>query len=318
MRTSWMPTSALVLLVLAAGCGGGTSPSLTASPTATRTPVTAVTSPPLPEARPGDLAFVRSDHIWRVRADGSDPVQVSRGAGSDFSPAWSADHAQIAFVHVAEPGMGPSTLCMVPASGGPVRSWRFANQILDLCFSPDGRRIAFADLRLGGTNKQRIAVLDIATGKCRVVRTLHDNFTTGMTVSWSPDGRRLLLGVGQQDGEGSRAGLLTLASGKLVWLPTRDTPEAHWSGRGDALVVSQGTQAYTRVAIADARGAITRVLVQGGGYGSGRPGVWGGCFSPSGSRIAYCKDRAIWTIGVDGKNARRIVANAGEPAWASR
>jgi Tol biopolymer transport system component len=272
----------------------------------------------LPKTRPGDIAFVRSDHIWRVRTDGSDPVQVSRGAGSDFSPAWSPDHARIAFVHVAEPGMGPSTLCMVPASGGPVRSWRFADLVLGLSFSPDGRRIAFADLRLAGRSTEQVVVLDIATGRHEVVRTLHDNFTTSMTVSWSPDGRRVLLAVGRQDGEGQRAGVLTLASGRLVWLPTRDASEAHWSGRGDAIVVSQGTQAYTQVAIADADGAGTRVLVRGGGSGSGRPNVWGGCFSPSGSRIAYCKDRAIWTIGVDGKHARRLVANGSQPAWAPR
>jgi Tol biopolymer transport system component len=112
--------------------------------------------------------------------------------------------------------------------------------------------------------------------------------------------------------------VLTLASGRLVWLPTRDASEAHWSGRGDAIVVSQGTQAYTQVAIADAGGAVTRVLARGGGYGSGRPGMWGGCFSPSGSRIAYCKDRTIWTVRVDGKKARRIVVDGEQPAWASR
>lgn len=278
-----------------------------------------------PPVRPNDLVFVRSNHVWRVRAEGGTPVQITAGPGSDSAPTWSPDHTQIAYVHVDDPDSpGPSKICVIPAAGVSVRSWTIARNVPSLCFSPDGEHIAFADLQFPDPDssatrlKEHVAILDLATGEAPVVRTLHDQFTTGMTVSWSPDGTRLLLAVSRQDGEGQRAGILTLARDKLSWLPTADAFDAHWSANGHSMVVSQGTQSYTRVSTAGAAGAITRVLARGGGFLSGAANVYDGCFSPDGSRVAYLRKGAIWTVGLDGSGARRLVMHGGQVAWAPR
>jgi Tol biopolymer transport system component len=309
--------SALALLALG-GCGGGTGPGQTTSPSAAHSPITAAVSPRPPKAGPNDIAFVRSNHIWRAHADGSGAVQITEGPGSDDAPAWSPDRAQLAYAHDADIGVTPSTLCLVSLAGGPAHRWRFASEILGLCFSPDGRSIACADQDMAGHDTERIVILDISTGQQKVIRTLHDRFATDMMLSWSPDGKRLLVGVARQDGDGQRAGLLTLASGRLVWLSVRDASDAQWSPSGDAILVSQGTQSHTQLALAGVSGAMRRVLVRGGGYLSDQPWVWGARLSPDGSRVCYCKDSAIWTVGADGKNGRRLGINGGQPAWASQ
>jgi Tol biopolymer transport system component len=38
-------------------------------------------------------------------------------------------------------------------------------------------------------------------------------------------------------------------------------------------------------------------------------------WSPDGSKLAFTRGRAIWTIGADGSDARRIVQNGESPAW---
>ena len=307
----------LALCLVLAGCAGVSQPAPTTTPASPQ-----ATAAALPIVRQDDIAYVRSgsNHIWRARSDGSQPVQVTSGAGSDYGPTWSPDHAHIAFIHQANPDSATtSALSVVSAAGGPVSTWQFDTLLYGLCYSPDGGRIALAEIDGSGASPtERIAIFDTAMGTTTVVRELHDRFTTGMSVSWSPDGSRLLVGMGEQDAEGQRTGILTLNSGRLVWLKTPDACEARWSPDGRSIVVNQMTQSYTAISVADTNGTIRRVLVRGSGVLSGPHSVFGGCYSPDGSRVAYYDDTAIWTIGTDGKNKRRVVAHAGAPAWSPR
>jgi Tol biopolymer transport system component len=318
VRRLLVPATALVLLVLT-GCGGGRSPVHTTSPSEVRSPASPVTSSPLPKAHPDDIAYVRAGHIWRVHSDGSEPCQVTSGPGLDGAPAWSPDRAHIAFVRSNPDNMTSSALCVVPASGGRVSSWSFKAPLVALCYSPDGRRIVVAEKVITGPMPaEAVGVFDTATGTTTIVRRLHDGFATGLTVSWSPDGSRLLVGLFRQDASGQRTGVLALDSGKLTWLPVADAYAAHWSATGHSIVVDQGTQTFTRVSIADPDGAIRKVLLRAGGFGSGAPTVFDGCYSPDGSGVAYCKDAAVWTVGVDGYGARLVTADGAQPVWASR
>ena len=306
--------------ILLAGCAAVDEPGSTAAPTTASSRSPQATGTDLPSNQPDDIAYVRSDHIWRARSDGSEPVQLTSDSGADFAPAWSPDHTHIAFVHRDDPdSMTTSTLCVVPAAGGQVSRWEFNRSIAALCYSPDGDRIALAELLLSGDSPaKRISVLDTASGETTVVRRLRDPWTTGLAVSWSPDGDRLLVGLSKQDAEDQQTGVLTLDSGKLVWLPIPDACQANWSPDGRSIVVTQATQGYTAVSIADTLGSVQRVLVRASGLGSGGRPVLGGSFSPDGSRVAYGDGTAIWTIGVDGKTKRRVIAHGEQPAWSAR
>ena len=325
-RLTALALSSAVVAMLLTGCGSGgrttSTPTPSASPQTSGTPTPSgpsqASSSPLPRVRGNDIAYTKPNHIWRVHADGSDAVQLTRGQGFDGAPAWSPDHTQIAFVHAAdETSLTESALCVAGASGGRVASWSFHLKLFGLCYSPDGRRIAFTALRLTNPMVEPVAVFDPASGTTTVVCRLHDQFTTGMSVSWSPDGTRLLLGLGRQDAEGQRTGVLTLASGKLVWLRTPDACEAHWSPDGRSIVMTQASQDYTAVSIADTDGTLRRVLARGSGLGGGGHPVLGGCYSPDGSRVAFWSGGSIWTIGVDGTGRHKVIAGLGY-AWSPR
>ena len=318
MRQRSILVLSLALLIALAGCGaGGGAGGSSTSPTAVLSSQQpdAAQSPSVPS---DDIAFVRHNHVWRVHADGTEPEQMSRGAGVDFSPAWSPDRTHVAYIHT--PGTGPQgdSVCEVPASGGQATTWRFDHTLLSLCYSPDGSRIALATRATTDEPLAHVSVLSRATGTTTVVCRLHDPFIEGMTVSWSPDGARLLLGKSRTDADGQRSGILTLASGRVVWLPTRDACAARWSPDGRSIVVDQSTQDYTAVSIADIRGRIRRTLLRGGGWVVTPPPVFGGCYSPSGARIAYSYGKAIWTISIDGGHKRRVVALGSQPAWSAR
>lgn len=55
--------------------------------------------------------------IWAVGADGSDPRQVTDGAGDKTWPVWSPDGARILFTHVRD---GRSGLALVAVAGGEI------------------------------------------------------------------------------------------------------------------------------------------------------------------------------------------------------
>ena len=55
-------------------------------------------------------------------------------------------------------------------------------------------------------------------------------------------------------------------------------------------------------------GALVRVLTAGGADGAP-------AFSPDGRQVAFERGEAIWVVGVDGSNAKLIVARGRSVAW---
>jgi Tol biopolymer transport system component len=283
------------------------------------------TSAPVPPSRPDDIAYLRANHIWRVHSDGSEHVQLTRGKGEDFSPAWSPDHASIAFVRSSDPDFtDTSTLEVISASGVRKHSWAFDSAINSVSFSPDGKRIAVVDSAMSDPDssrewqRERVLIFDTRTETSTVIWTLHDLFSCGMVVSWSPDGKRILVGEFRQDAEGNRVGILTVSSKKMVWLKTPDASQAHWSPTGASILVNQTPQGYTALSVANVRGVIKRVVTRGSGWDGPNLPAYGGSFSPDGAHVAYDDGQAVWSIGVDGTGRRKVVPYGTQAAWSSR
>jgi Tol biopolymer transport system component len=111
-------------------------------------------------------------HIWLVRADGTGLRQLTQGTFEDFSPTWSPDGREIAFVR------GEAVFVM-RADGTDVRqltAWNFDEASPD--WSPDGRRIAFS----------RGRDLWVMNADGTEQRLLH---ARGRDPAWSPDGGRI-------------------------------------------------------------------------------------------------------------------------------
>jgi Tol biopolymer transport system component len=212
-----------------------------------------------------------------------------------------------------------SQLCIVDASGGRVLTSGFDSVVECVCYSPDGTRIAFVDRRFDykrQSQKSRVGIFDTRTEKVTYIYQLNDQRAAGFDVSWSPDGKRLLVGEAFGEETGGRTGVLTIASKTLVWLPTKDACESRWSPDGHSIVVSQSTQAYSAVSLARPNGQIERVLSRADV--DDRSGPFAGSFSPDGLRIVYALGAGIWTIDADGSNKVMVIPDGRDPAWSSR
>ena len=162
-------------------------------------------------------------NIWRSGADGSRTRQLTRSAGEDTTPAWSADGRTVVFERI-DSATRRGALWGVPAGGGRAAHlvYRGRSNLIDPDWSPDGMWIALADVHwrmfrvrpggsghttLGGRNllgrmprwspdgtkvsflemgrDSRLSILDVRTGRVRRLAVFGD------AQDWSPDGRWL-------------------------------------------------------------------------------------------------------------------------------
>ena len=79
--------------------------------------------------------------IWLAGADGSDPVQLTRGGRRDIAPRWSPDGRTLAFLSDRD---GTNQLYLLPLAGGePRRVTSVPRGAGPAVWAPDGDRIAF-------------------------------------------------------------------------------------------------------------------------------------------------------------------------------
>lgn len=149
------------------------------------------------------IAFVRDDHIWVMRRDGSGQRRITKG----MDPAWSHDGRTIFFSRF-------DSLLSVSADGQDVRRLTTAASDCDhVCChlqpapSPDGRILAFWD---GGDCERgtgAIAAVTESGTPAEILERLHvgaAGYMFTFDFGWSPDGQ--LVAVAGDDYAGQRSG----------------------------------------------------------------------------------------------------------------
>ncbi|MGA3057769.1 MAG: prolyl oligopeptidase family serine peptidase [Candidatus Limnocylindrales bacterium] len=152
------------------------------------------------------IAFVRDEAIWMIDVEGSHQALVTQHPAGNRSPRWSADGHQIAFVSrrrgwdqlwvVDAPVPRRGRPATRPRSPEPTPLTSTGVDIDDFAWSPDGRRIAVTSQRLPDLLTSQIHLVDVATGRQRLVAG-EAAWETGPR--WLPDGSGLLM-VSDQDG----------------------------------------------------------------------------------------------------------------------
>lgn len=176
---------------------------------------------------------------------------------------------------------------------------------VDPTWSPDGRRLAFARLLPGGTSA--IELVSAAGG--RVARITSGGFHD-LQPAWAPNGLRIAFA---RTGRArfARPQIATLSpTGRALRLRGQGSQPA-WSPDGARLAVTDAAQ---RIVLVSADGRARMTLT------AGTMPAW----SPDGSRVAYASGKAspseqpdIYTIAVDGSGDQRLTSRppSRAPDW---
>lgn len=118
--------------------------------------------------------------------------QITQNVGNVVSPDYSPDGRRIIFVNRA--GDGPASIWMVNADGlNPRLVYAGADTIVAAAWSPDGEKIAYA-MSIGAPQEYEIFIMN-TEGKNHV-RISQGLQGIGGSLSWSPDGKSLLVYAG--------------------------------------------------------------------------------------------------------------------------
>jgi WD40 repeat protein len=118
--------------------------------------------------------------LWRSRADGSDPLQLTSGRAA--LPHWSPDATRISYVDV-NPGR-PSRVLVIAKDGGSPREVLSESQgQIDSNWSADGTSIMFG--YLWNAEQRSIRVANLQTHKVKNIPGSEGLFSP----RWSPNGR---------------------------------------------------------------------------------------------------------------------------------
>ncbi|HEY5487474.1 MAG TPA: S9 family peptidase [Candidatus Limnocylindrales bacterium] len=152
------------------------------------------------------IAFVREDAIWMIDVEGSHQAVVTQHPAGNRSPRWCADGHQIAFISRRR-GWNQVWLvdAPVPRRGRPATKPRAAEpvpltaagvDIDEFVWSSNGQSIAVTSQRLPDLLTSQIHVVDVASGKERLVA---GGSAWDTAPRWLPDGSGLLV-VSDQSG----------------------------------------------------------------------------------------------------------------------
>lgn len=149
--------------------------------------------PPLPTPQrgviPGSIVYIAKASpedkwaIYRMRADGTDPVRLTHNDANDTAPVVSPDGRRIAFISDRD---GNREVYVMSADGSDQQNLtRHPAEDWTPTWSPDGKRIAFASFRDGNWE---LYVMDADGAN---VRRLTRHPAADYSPAWSPDGSRL-------------------------------------------------------------------------------------------------------------------------------
>ncbi len=266
--------------------------------------------------------------IYSANPDGTDYQQLSTpipGVHDDYSPDWSPDGSMIVFErdYTAD---GTHQFFRANANGSGLTQLTFCTGlclgVANPAYSPDGRRIAFAEA-YGDETALTVGIWIMNADGSNPVQVTQRRLGTGSTdqwAAWSPDGRRIAFtrindvaepanrqAIFVSNADGSDARRIT------PWQLNATEPD--WSPDGRLIIVTSHydieplgkEQLYT----VHPDGSHITLLTPSGLSG---PSNIGGKFSPDGRKIVFQhdagtgddRDSLIYTMDLDGSHVLKL------------
>ena len=209
------------------------------------------------------IAFVSNRHgalkIYRMRADGTEPRQLTTGADEDDAPAWSSDGSRIAFVATRD---GNPEIYVMKADGTEqLRLTQDPGVDIHPAWSPDGSSILWNSSRNSTTtgDPETFELFTMRPDGSDVRQVTRGGIAT--YASWSPDGSRLLFRKQLADGNSEIFVMAADGSGltNLTRHPAFDGWPA-WSRDGRRIVFARESGEDASIHVMNADGSGVRLL----------------------------------------------------------
>ena len=232
-------------------------------------------------------------HIY-IKQLGSESVQALTTLHDlEYSPVWSPDGKQIAFLSSSAAGLGLYVSSLPPNSS--TRKIYIPNETTGwdtgaLAWSPDGKSFLLAD-HLGSQPSSSIFQIDLATFKAHPLTSPPPGWEGDLTPAFSPDGQKIAF-VRESESETSDLYWIPVAGGEPRQI-THDEKLIHgiaWATDNQSIIFSSnraGQPALWQVAING--GAPERLPV--GTEDASQPAV-----SAKGDRLAFVQSSAVFGI----------------------
>jgi Tol biopolymer transport system component len=317
MRTHHGGLVAVALMVAVAGCApsAGTTDRAASPPTAISEPSPTPASQPKPGKKDA-LAYGIDGDIYVADPDGSNAVKIADGrpdcGHSEYwaeGSMWSPDGRYLAYRYsdcsssVEEWREG----VVISDAEGNVFARFPTGRGWDIRWSPDSTRVAVWD-----SFDETIGVYGVDGARQTQITLPHVSSPTGGDIDpyWSLDGTSLYVGGAELPLDGGP--LRRIFDGSDIYSPLGDSPD------GSHYVYVDHRS--LKLARADGSGSVTVLTVERG-TSLGEIG-----FSPQGDRILFWRtdgnagsgNPSLWSIGVDGSDARLLVEGTTQGDWRPR
>jgi eukaryotic-like serine/threonine-protein kinase len=264
------------------------------------------------------IAFLRGGQgIFLIPPIGGGERKLADWPGASSQMSWSPDGKHLAFArwrNASEPG----GIFVIPSQGGAARRVTRANAFAHVApsFSPDGRRLAFADCLSDTSCGISVVELDAALEAHDPPRVIAEPSAYVTSISWVANGKSVLIGQSTTGADTFRLARLDI-NGKsplqrLAFAPS-GARDVTLSRTGSRLAYAQYYADSDIFAIRDE--AMSRSLL------SSTRGDSGPQYSPDGMRVALYSYRSgaqeVWVANADGSNAVQLTTSraSGTPRW---
>jgi TolB protein len=262
------------------------------------------------------VLFLQNRRLYRIDADGADPVALTPAGAEIMSPVWMPDGQHVVYTQMRS-GLG--ALYVQDVATGRRDIVPPTGQLLNYAaaVSPDGRTLVFTRNTDEGAHLFSYNLAE----HCCLQRLTAGRFSDNLSPTFSPDGRRIAF-VSTRAGAPQIYVMSADGTDQQLFAPfdygvTGSSYAPEWSPDGLHLAFHRDVAGAYQVFVMDVASRTVRQLTS---EGSNEDPTW----APDGRHLAFASTRTgvrqIWVMDLDTGRVRQLTRQEGArlPSWSPR